>query len=106
MVYVFDYSKHPRDPSGTEFRPQLRLSGHTDDGYGLAWSPLVEGRLMSCGDDKAICMWDTKGAVGRGAEQGPTATMKFHDDVVEDIDWHKHHQEIFASVADDSRLAM
>ena len=28
------------------------------EGYGLAWSPLLEGHLLSGSDDANICLWD------------------------------------------------
>lgn len=38
-VLVFDYTKHSStpDPSG-KCEPQLRLVGHTKEGYGLSWN--------------------------------------------------------------------
>lgn len=89
-VSVFDYSAHPSSPpdGATRATPQLRLKGHTEEGcverrassnslgdnhdddndviagsYGLAWSPLEEGRLLSGSDDQLVLMWDTKGRV-------------------------------------------
>ena len=40
-VLVFDYTKHPSQPANDGVcRPQVRLCGHTDEGYGLCWNPL------------------------------------------------------------------
>lgn len=33
-------------------------AGHQTEGYGLAWSPYVEGHLLSGSDDAMICLWD------------------------------------------------
>jgi histone-binding protein RBBP4 len=41
------------------------LRGHEAEGYGLAWSPLKEGWLLSGSYDKKICLWDL--ASGSGA---------------------------------------
>lgn len=57
-VYVFDYSKHPSKPQDTNCTPDLRLTGHKTEGYGLAWSPFMEGHLISGSDDATICLWD------------------------------------------------
>lgn len=58
-VYVFDYSRHPsKPPPGGECRPDLRLTGHESEGYGLAWSPFKQGTLISGSDDRRICLWD------------------------------------------------
>ena len=65
-VYVFDYSKHPsKPPSDGECRPDLRLLGHTQEGYGLAWSSLRTGHLLSGSDDETVCLWDI-GAATKG----------------------------------------
>lgn len=41
------------------------LRGHDAEGYGLAWSPMKEGWLLSGSYDKKICLWDL--ASGNGA---------------------------------------
>lgn len=33
-------------------------------GYGLAWSPFLEGNLLSGSDDAQICLWDIAGSKG------------------------------------------
>ncbi len=38
---------------------QLTLAGHTEEGYGLCWSNLKAGHLISGSDDKTVCLWDT-----------------------------------------------
>ena len=63
-VYVFDYSKHPSKPTNNECHPDLRLVGHKTEGYGLAWSPFMEGHLISGSDDATICLWDVLGLHG------------------------------------------
>lgn len=41
-----------------------RTAGHQTEGYGLAWSPYVEGHLLSGSDDAMICLWDITQATG------------------------------------------
>ena len=58
-VHVFDQFRHPNRPSNmTEVKPNLRLSGHQREGYGLSWSPRKDGFLLSGSDDGIICLWD------------------------------------------------
>lgn len=58
-VYVFDYSKHPsKPPLDGACSPDLRLRGHSTEGYGLSWSTFKEGHLLSGSDDAQICLWD------------------------------------------------
>lgn len=58
-VYVFDYSKHPsKPPLDGVCNPELRLRGHSSEGYGLSWSIFKQGFLLSGSDDAQICLWD------------------------------------------------
>ena len=75
-VLIFDYTKHSSvpDPSG-KCSPELRLKGHTKDGYGLSWNNMRAGHLLSASDDQTICMWDIEGnsAVSSCAQMPPLA---------------------------------
>lgn len=65
-VYVFDYSKHPSKPTDNGCQPDLKLTGHKTEGYGLAWSPFMEGHLISGSDDATVCLWDVSAAPATG----------------------------------------
>lgn len=66
-VYLFDYNRHPSKPSeDNNFKPEMTLTGHTAEGYGLSWNHKHDGRLLSCGDDKTICYWDVNGVEKKG----------------------------------------
>lgn len=57
-VYIFDYTKHPSIPSPDSVcNPDLRLKGHSQEGYGLSWSPKLKGHLLSASDDGTVCLW-------------------------------------------------
>eukprot|EP01114_Cavostelium_apophysatum_P011149 TRINITY_DN2533_c0_g1_i1.p1 TRINITY_DN2533_c0_g1~~TRINITY_DN2533_c0_g1_i1.p1 ORF type:complete len:421 (-),score=103.63 TRINITY_DN2533_c0_g1_i1:37-1299(-) len=100
-VLVFDYTKLPLKPTDGKCTPLFRLLGHTGEGYGISWSTLKEGALLSGSDDNLICMWDISAA---GKEQQAQAIYKGHSGVVEDVQWHLHHEYMFGSVGDDHRL--
>ncbi|KAK1304464.1 Histone-binding protein MSI1 [Acorus calamus] len=105
-VFVFDYSKHPSKPSldGT-CNPDLRLRGHTTEGYGLSWSPFREGYLLSGSDDAQICLWDIRaGADGKNKVLDAQQIFKVHEGVVEDVAWHLRHEHLFGSCGDDHHL--
>src|ERR1700682_778265 len=57
---VFDRSKHPSTPDDNKSRPDLTLTGHTSEGYGLAWNPHEshQSHLLSGSDDALCCVWD------------------------------------------------
>lgn len=110
-VLVFDYTKLETRPTSAQCTPLLRLQGHEREGYGLSWSPLKRGHLLSAADDKVVCLWDVSGSVHEaGAKPGARldALTKFagHEDVVEDVAWHLHHESYFGSVGDDKLLLL
>lgn len=107
LVYIFDYTKHSSSPSQDgSCSPQLKLKGHKKEGYGLCWNPKISGRLASGSDDGIVCIWDIESKGKLKGEVSPTITYTDHGDVVEDVNWHKHHETILASVSDDKLLRM
>jgi histone-binding protein RBBP4 len=106
-VFVFDYTKHPSKPAaGGRCNPDLRLTGHRTEGYGLAWSPHKEGFLLSGSDDAQICVWDVAGATRGARTLDAAATFVGHAGVVEDVAWHARHAHVFGSVGDDRQLIL
>ncbi|KAF6174335.1 hypothetical protein GIB67_040828 [Kingdonia uniflora] len=104
QVYVFDCTKHPlKPPHDTSCQPQLRLRGHTEEGYGLSWSPLKEGYLISGSNDSKICMWDIT-AMPQDKILDPINVYEVHEDIIEDVAWHTKNENLFGSVGDDRRL--
>jgi len=53
-VHIFDYNKHPSCPTDSAVRPELRLTGHTEEGCGLSWSTLQNGYLLSGSYDNRV----------------------------------------------------
>ena len=100
-VLVFNYSKHPSLPPDSVCRPQFRLKGHTDGGYGIAWNPLNAGLLASASADGSICLWDIKEAA---TEVAALHTFRGHTGGVEDVDWSRHHASMFGTVGGDGRM--
>lgn len=43
---------------------EVVLKGHETEGYGLSWSTLKEGFLLSGSYDSKICLWDLGAAKG------------------------------------------
>eukprot|EP01139_Manchomonas_bermudensis_P022737 Amastigsp_a696591_10.p1 type:complete len:294 gc:universal Amastigsp_a696591_10:931-50(-) len=105
-VLVFDYTKHPSKVHKEDQKcsPELRLTGHRKEGYGLAWHPLKEGHLLSGSDDSLVCLWDISSATKASSEVAAVATYTGHAAVVEDVAWHPVHECLFASVGDDKKI--
>jgi WD40 repeat protein len=109
-VFVFDRSKLPSKPEpGSVFSPQIVCCGHTKEGYGLAWSKLKEGYLLSGSEDSTMCLWDVQAAnisSGHGNQVQPLSVFKGHTATVEDIDWHAKDSNLIASVSDDRSVRL
>ena len=112
-VYVWDLSKHESFSTNTAPSPQLVLKGHTGEGYGVAWCGVPgdenRGRLATCSDDKTVMIWDVQKALAEGKngmEVKPTATLTYHTDVVEDVDWHKKDANMVGSCGDDRCICL
>lgn len=105
-LFVFDTSRHHFKPtSDGKCMPQLRLKGHTKEGYGLSWNPRDEGKLISGAEDKIICMWDIQASdIRNGGNLESLSQYEGHTEVVEDVAWHTHHKSVFGSVGDDRKL--
>ncbi len=105
-VLVFDTSKHHlKPPNDGKCTPQVRLRGHKKEGYGVSWSQRVQGKILSGAEDKLICQWSVDApALKQSGSLEPEAIYEGHTDIVEDVEWHPVHGQLFASVGDDRRL--
>lgn len=82
-VLVFDYTKHDSQPTDNKCTPWIRCVGHEKEGYGLDWSPLEEGRLLSAADDHWVCEWDIRGNTKGEAKLNAKSKYTGHSNVVE-----------------------
>lgn len=56
-ILVYNRTKHSSlNPSGTP-NPDIELHGHTQEGFGLNWSPHQPGVLVSGSQDQTVCIW-------------------------------------------------
>ncbi|CAJ0592545.1 unnamed protein product [Cylicocyclus nassatus] len=103
-VFVFDYTKHSSVPKDNQCKPQLRLRGHTKEGYGLSWNPNKQGHILSASDDMTVCLWDVQANEVSAGYLDAKTIFKGHTAVVEDVAWHVLHEAVFGSVGDDHKL--
>lgn len=105
-VYIFDRTKHPSTPSPDGIcSPDLKLVGHSKEGYGMSWHPRVPGSLLTASEDTTICAWDLNAWVrDKGAVLEPTRVYTGHTAWVEDVAWSSLVEQVFASVGDDKKL--
>jgi WD40 repeat protein len=85
LVLLFDSasSKHSAHPADNTCMPEARLSGHSEEGYGLSWSLHEKGRLLSGADDELVCLWDIERRAGSDGTVSPLKTFKGHAGTVE-----------------------
>ncbi|CAI5439019.1 unnamed protein product [Caenorhabditis angaria] len=103
-VYIFDYTKHPSVPQDNKCKPQIRLRGHSKEGYGLSWNSNKQGFILSASDDCTVCHWDINASQTTAGYLDAKTVFKGHTAVVEDVAWHVLHDGIFGSVGDDHKL--
>ncbi|GMH45451.1 hypothetical protein BSKO_13408 [Bryopsis sp. KO-2023] len=109
QVFLFCIDHHPDQPAPDQVRncnPDIRLTGHEQEGYGLAWSPFKPGYLLSGSDDQRICLWDVNAQTGPGRELNAMNVYHEHKSVVEDVAWHNRNEWMFGSVGDDRCLIL
>ncbi|KAF9437299.1 CCR4-Not complex caf1 ribonuclease subunit Caf1 [Entomortierella beljakovae] len=104
-LFIFDRTRHPSQPApGGVCSPEIRLQGHTKEGYGLSWNPNLQGHLISASEDTTVCHWDINAATKDKKVLDAFRIYRGHTAVVEDVAWHALHDSLFASVGDDHRM--
>ncbi|KAG0257261.1 CCR4-Not complex caf1 ribonuclease subunit Caf1 [Mortierella polycephala] len=104
-LFIFDRTRHPSQPAaGGVCSPEIRLKGHTKEGYGLSWNPTLQGHLISASEDTTVCHWDINAATKDKKVLDAFRIYRGHTAVVEDVAWHALHDSLFASVGDDQRM--
>ncbi|CAK7895353.1 histone acetyltransferase type B subunit 2 [[Candida] anglica] len=77
--------------SSVQFKP------HTENGFGLAWSPHKKGHLLTASDDKTAVITDTSVKSSESIVVRSTS----HTDVVNDAKFHPFDENLFGTVSDD-----
>ncbi|KAK9480954.1 WD40-repeat-containing domain protein [Lipomyces japonicus] len=102
-VLVFDRTKHSLQPTGI-CRPEIRLVGHSKEGYGLSWNPRKQGHLLTGSEDTTVALWDINNYAKTNTSLAPTTVFTTHTAIVNDVSWHSIHDSLFGSVSDDLTL--
>lgn len=103
-VQVFDWPSQPAEPpvKGVA-QPDVRLRGHRAEGWGLDWSPLQNGLVLSGSNDGRMCYWDIT-ASSRDLEPLRTYGRPHGGRAVSDVACHPSNCSILASVGHDGTL--
>jgi histone-binding protein RBBP4 len=101
-VLIFDRTKHPLQPKDDSIKFEAELVGHSKEGFGLNWSPLREGHLVTGNEDTTVKTWDLKSDFSKGSRTiSPTATYTCHSATVNDVQYHPIHNFWIGTASDD-----
>ncbi|KAJ9639851.1 Histone acetyltransferase type B subunit 2 [Coniosporium tulheliwenetii] len=105
-ILIFDRTKHSSNPkSDGVMQFEMELHGHTDEGFGLDWSPHTEGQLATGGSDNTVRVWNIKDGFSRDKRQiEPQRTYTHHASIVNDVQHHPIHHMWIGTVSDDLTL--
>ena len=105
QTFIYDRTKHSLQPKDDNHYPQMILKGHTDEGFGLNWSPFIEGQLVTGAQDNTVCLYDIKDYTPKGRHDfKPKRTWKNHAAMVNDVQHHPKHRHLIGTVSDDLSL--
>ncbi|KAK9363136.1 WD40-repeat-containing domain protein [Lipomyces starkeyi] len=102
-VLVFDRTQHSLQPTGV-CRPEIRLVGHTKEGYGLSWNLHKHGNLLTGSEDTTVALWDINNYTKTSTTLSPVKKFTTHTAIVNDVAWHNLHDSLFGTVSDDLTL--
>jgi histone-binding protein RBBP4 len=105
-VLIWDRTKHPIKPKDSTIRPNAEFIGHTAEGFGMSWSPHVEGQLATASEDKTVRLWDLQQWEKGNSSTGPLQTWEHHSAIVNDVQYHPQHSSWIATASDDLSFAI
>jgi WD40 repeat protein len=106
-VYLFDRTKHPSVPNSDGVcTPDMKLVGHSKEGYGMSWHNKLAGHLLTASEDTTICHWDINAYTREKNTLEPLRVYTGHTAWVEDVAWSPLVEQVFASCGDDKKLMM
>lgn len=101
FVSIYDKYKHENKST---LGPQIRLTGHTKEGYGLNWNPINTNILASGSDDNLVCIWDVNYKKEAQKMLAPTNFLFSHTGIVEDVVFSHGDPNVLLSVSDDHNM--
>jgi len=108
-IYLFDTTKKVDRPLFDTFEPDITLKGHTEEGYGISFSPHTPNILATSSYDGTICIWDID--ENNKERDKPLSKLMFlapgyleQGAPVEDVQFNPHKEKILGSVDDSGRF--
>lgn len=102
-IHIYDYFKHPNQPKEEKEdpKPELRLKSHDKEGFGLSWSTLKEGELLSGNSDGKVCLWQ----INEQKTSSPVLEWKEHT-LCNDVCFNKKNPNIILSCGEDKKMIL
>lgn len=100
-IHVYDTTKHRSFEN--EGGPDLILKGHESGGFGISWSTLMNGHLVTAGDEGRVCLYDINKDIG-SKSISPLNSLE-SGSAVNDC-FFSFFTNTFATVGDDRRLTI
>jgi len=98
-IFKFDQMESkPRE--GSKCKPKIIGVGHSEEGYGLDWSPRTPGHLLSCGGDGTY-LWNIDRSTS--APEGIQPLRTFSGSVA-DCAWDPFKTDVFATVSLEGKI--
>lgn len=106
-VYIYDRTRHPLEPPvlGDPPSPDVVLSHHTAEGFGLSWNPNDKGKLLSAAGLELV-LWDLTRFDKSSKTLSPHTLFSCESLVVNDVEWSPFDSCVFASATDQGRIGM
>lgn len=106
-VYIYDRTRHPLTPPvvGKPLDPDVTLSLHKSEGFGLSWNPNAEGKLLSAAGTE-IGLWDLTKFDKTSKSLNASQQFNSSSHSVNDIEWHPFQDSVFGSAVDDGRVLL
>lgn len=84
-------------------KPFYSFNGHRTEGFGLDWSRVAPGKLLSGAFDGSIYLSEPVSTEGSGWTTSPNR-FRAHKSAVEDIQWSPNEPTVFASCSSDKSI--
>eukprot|EP00921_Rhytidocystis_pertsovi_P020285 GHVQ01032229.1.p1 GENE.GHVQ01032229.1~~GHVQ01032229.1.p1 ORF type:complete len:456 (-),score=68.58 GHVQ01032229.1:577-1944(-) len=105
-VLLFDSDKYGNEAvKGTvDATPDIVMTGHSLEGWGMSWNKSREGYITTVADDGKICVWDINGKVDSNRHMDTLTSFTGHARPAQDVCWQEGSGDVIMSVGDDGKL--
>ena len=106
LLRSLDDDKQDQEVRVVDWKPVAGFAGHAQEGYSLAWSPTIEGTLLSGDQAGVVHLWDPEMVNGRKNWAVDTVPFRGHQGSVEDLVWSPKEARVFASCSTDKMIML